>query len=66
MDTFEFIKQIVQYGWLTENRQYAYTSSETIIVKLKLCGSGHGKLKNIIIHNINYLNVYYIYYNFYY
>ena len=33
----EFIKQIAQYGRSTENRQYAYTSSETIIIKLKVC-----------------------------
>ena len=36
MNTFEFIKQRAQYSRLAENRQYAYTSSETIIIKLKL------------------------------
>ena len=37
MNTFEFIKQVVQYDRLTENRQYLHTSSEIIIMKLKLC-----------------------------
>ena len=38
MGTFEFIKQIVQYGGLTDNKHYAYTSPGIIIIKLKLCG----------------------------
>ena len=37
MNTLEIInKVIVQYGRLAENRQYTYTSSETIITNLKL------------------------------
>ena len=37
--TYQYIrvhKQIVQYSRLSENRQYTYTSSETIVIKLKL------------------------------
>ena len=37
--TYEYIrfhKQIVQYGRLSENRQYTYTSPETIGKKMKL------------------------------
>ena len=32
---FKFNNQTVQYGRLTENRQYAFDSPETIIVKLE-------------------------------
>ena len=60
---YEYIrvhKQIVQYGRLAENRQYTYTSSEAIVIKIetmlksnKINNNNVLKLWNTSLHHIH-------------